>query len=83
MANNAPWMTEAHRLHVSLGFVRDPSLDWAPTPDVSLLGFRLDLADSDTQLRPWAWDIGRRVSHLRTHGPGGWWRDHVAHTAKR
>jgi ribosomal protein S18 acetylase RimI-like enzyme len=36
-------MTAAHRLYERLGFVRDPSLDWVPEPDVELLGFRLAL----------------------------------------
>ena len=38
-------MTNAHRLYERLGFTRDPSLDWSPSPAVSLLGFRLDLHD--------------------------------------
>ena len=36
-------MTVAHRLYGRLGFVRDPSLDWEPVPDLSLRGFRLRL----------------------------------------
>ena len=36
-------MTAAHRLYESLGFRRDPGLDWSPVPDVVLVAFRLDL----------------------------------------
>jgi ribosomal protein S18 acetylase RimI-like enzyme len=36
-------MTAAHRLYVSLGFVRAPELDWYPVPGIELLGFRLPL----------------------------------------
>lgn len=38
-----PAMTAAHALYSTLGFVRDPELDWSPIPGVELLGFRLDL----------------------------------------
>lgn len=40
---SSPWMTVAHRLYRSLGFVRAPGLDWAPCPEVQLLAFRLEL----------------------------------------
>src|SRR5262245_44920348 len=36
-------MTAAHRLYVTLGFVRAPELDWYPVPGIELLGFRLPL----------------------------------------
>lgn len=36
-----PGMTAAHALYRSMGFVREPSLDWRPRPDVELWGFRL------------------------------------------
>jgi GNAT superfamily N-acetyltransferase len=39
----APEMTTAHRLYESLGFVRDPSLDYPVESDYTLLGYRLDL----------------------------------------
>jgi GNAT superfamily N-acetyltransferase len=38
-----PQMEVAHRLYESLGFVRDPSLDYPIEADYSLLGYRLDL----------------------------------------
>jgi ribosomal protein S18 acetylase RimI-like enzyme len=37
-------MTTAHRLYLSMGFVRRPDLDWSPLPGVRLLGFGLTLA---------------------------------------
>jgi ribosomal protein S18 acetylase RimI-like enzyme len=37
-------MTTAHRLYLSMGFVRRPELDWSPLPGVRLLGFGLTLA---------------------------------------
>ena len=36
-------MTTAHRLYLSMGFVRRPDLDWSPVPDVRLWGFGLML----------------------------------------
>jgi GNAT superfamily N-acetyltransferase len=36
-------MTTAHRMYDRLGFVRDPSRDWAPQPDVDLRAYRMDL----------------------------------------
>lgn len=33
----------AHRLYTSLGFVRQPDLDWSPVEGVQLLGLRCDL----------------------------------------
>lgn len=38
-----PTMTAAHALYRSLGFSRDPSLDWSPVPGVELWGFRTRL----------------------------------------
>jgi GNAT superfamily N-acetyltransferase len=43
LLHSTPWMAGAHRLYGSVGFVRDPSIDWLPVPDVPLLGFRLEL----------------------------------------
>jgi GNAT superfamily N-acetyltransferase len=37
-------MHTAHRLYERMGFVRLPERDWAPTPDVSLIAYGLDLA---------------------------------------
>jgi len=36
-------MTAAHALYVSFGFTRAPELDWCPTSEVRLIGFRLEL----------------------------------------
>ena len=36
-------MTAAHRMHLRLGFARDPSIDWQPLPGFWLRGFRLRL----------------------------------------
>ena len=38
-------MTAAHRLYARLGFVRAPSFDWSPVPDLVLRGFALPLVD--------------------------------------
>ena len=38
-----PQMTAAHRLYERLGFVRDPSFDFTPVPDVNLLAYVHDL----------------------------------------
>ena len=35
-----PAMTNAHGLYHSFGFERDESLDWSPTPDILLIGYR-------------------------------------------
>lgn len=43
LLHSTPWMTGAHRLYDSFGFVRDPAMDWTPAPDVPLLGLRLEL----------------------------------------
>ena len=37
-------MTTAHRLYERLGFVRAPDHDWKPVPDVTLLGYELELS---------------------------------------
>lgn len=36
-------MTAAHRRYAAMGFRRLPDLDWSPMPEVSLLGYVLDL----------------------------------------
>jgi len=46
-------MTTAHRMYDRLGFVRDPSRDWSPLPDVDLRAYRLDLI---RQARPDEYD---------------------------
>jgi len=33
-------MSPAHALYTSMGFVRDPALDWKVDSDVTLIGFR-------------------------------------------
>ena len=38
-----PQMTAAHRLYERLGFVRDPSFDFTPVPEVNLLAYVHDL----------------------------------------
>jgi ribosomal protein S18 acetylase RimI-like enzyme len=38
-----PEMAVAQRLYASMGFRRDPALDWSPVEGVRLLGFRRDL----------------------------------------
>jgi ribosomal protein S18 acetylase RimI-like enzyme len=35
-----PAMTNAHGLYRSFGFERDESLDWSPTPEILLIGYR-------------------------------------------
>ncbi|KQX75132.1 GNAT family N-acetyltransferase [Aeromicrobium sp. Root472D3] len=40
-------MATAHRLYLSMGFVRRPDLDWSPVPDVHLWGFALALPPDD------------------------------------
>jgi ribosomal protein S18 acetylase RimI-like enzyme len=39
-------MTDAHRLYLRLGFVRDRSLDWEGEPGLWLRGFRIRLEDA-------------------------------------
>jgi ribosomal protein S18 acetylase RimI-like enzyme len=41
--HSTPWMTAAHALYLKLGFVRDDSLDWDVSPDITLWAFRLRL----------------------------------------
>jgi ribosomal protein S18 acetylase RimI-like enzyme len=36
-------MTTAHRIYERLGFHRTPDKDWQPTPEITLLTYRLDL----------------------------------------
>ncbi|NOX24189.1 MAG: GNAT family N-acetyltransferase [Actinobacteria bacterium] len=38
-------MVVAQSLYRSLGFVRDTRRDWEPVPDVSLIGYAIELAD--------------------------------------
>jgi len=42
LLHTTAWMTTAHRLYERLGFHRDPALDLV-FPDVSLIGYALDL----------------------------------------
>jgi len=42
--HSPPWMTAAHHLYAQLGFRRAADRDFAPVPEVPLLGFELDLA---------------------------------------
>jgi ribosomal protein S18 acetylase RimI-like enzyme len=42
-----PAMTTAHALYFSLGFTRDPSLDWTPVAGVDLWGFRTALVSEN------------------------------------
>jgi ribosomal protein S18 acetylase RimI-like enzyme len=46
-------MTPAHALYRSLGFSRDPELDWEPEPGVCLIGFRADVQAVLAQRRSW------------------------------
>lgn len=48
MLHTTPWMTAAHRLYEQAGFTRFPARDWAPAPEVPLLGYRLDLVGAAT-----------------------------------
>ncbi len=41
--HTTPWMTTAHRLYETAGFVRFPSRDWSPLPEVPLRAYRLVL----------------------------------------
>lgn len=43
--HTTPWMTAAHHLYEEAGFVRYPSRDWSPLPEVPLLAYRLGLDD--------------------------------------
>lgn len=43
LIHTTPWMLGAHRLYERNGFVRDPTHDWTPVPDVPLLAYRLEL----------------------------------------
>jgi GNAT superfamily N-acetyltransferase len=42
--HSTPWMTTAHRLYESLGFVRTPERDLRVSPDLVLMSFVLPLA---------------------------------------
>lgn len=41
--HSAAWMAAAHAMYESLGFVRVPERDWAPSPEIPLYCFMLDL----------------------------------------
>jgi len=41
-------MTSAHALYATLGFAREPALDWSPAPGVELLSFRLTFAPQES-----------------------------------
>lgn len=45
LLSTQPDMEAAQHLYRSLGFTRNPDLDWTPIPDFTLLGFCLPLAD--------------------------------------
>jgi ribosomal protein S18 acetylase RimI-like enzyme len=40
-------MQTALRMYQRMGFVRAPELDFHPTPDTTVMGFRLDLDDTE------------------------------------
>jgi predicted N-acetyltransferase YhbS len=40
--HSTPWMVTAGRMYGRLGFRRAPERDWAPAPDVELLGYEFD-----------------------------------------
>jgi hypothetical protein len=40
-------MHTARRMYERMGFVRAPELDFRPTPDTTVLGFRLDLDEPE------------------------------------
>jgi len=42
--HTGPWMPGAIRLYESLGFVRDPSIDFSPVPGIDLLAYVFALA---------------------------------------
>ena len=44
--HSTPWMTVAHRLYGSMGFVRTPERDVDVSSDLRLMAFVLDLADA-------------------------------------
>ncbi|HEX9259782.1 MAG TPA: GNAT family N-acetyltransferase, partial [Acidimicrobiales bacterium] len=43
LIHSGAWMTRAHALYSSMGFVRRPDMDWIPVPEIHLLGFSLEL----------------------------------------
>jgi ribosomal protein S18 acetylase RimI-like enzyme len=45
LLSTQPDMEAAQHLYRSLGFTRNPDLDWSPIPDFTLLSFCLPLAD--------------------------------------
>lgn len=40
------WMAAARHLYESLGFVRDPAIDFSPVPGVDIMAYALDLRES-------------------------------------
>ncbi len=44
--HTGPWMPNAMRLYESIGFRRDPSIDFTPVPGIDLLAFAFDLRAS-------------------------------------
>jgi ribosomal protein S18 acetylase RimI-like enzyme len=50
--HTSDWMPAAKHLYESLGFQRDPALDFSPAPSVELIGYSLNLADADSLLGP-------------------------------
>ena len=44
--HTTPWMTAAHHLYEGAGFVRFPSRDWNPLPEVPLRAYRLELGSA-------------------------------------
>lgn len=47
-----PSSVAAHALYQSLGFVREPTLDWEPAPGIELLGLSLELGPGRPQVDP-------------------------------
>jgi ribosomal protein S18 acetylase RimI-like enzyme len=43
--HTGPWMPGAVQLYESLGFVRDPSIDFTPVPGIDLLAYVFELAE--------------------------------------
>ena len=41
--HTGPWMPNAIRMYESIGFVREPSMDFTPVPGIHLLAFAFDL----------------------------------------
>jgi len=43
--HTGPWMPGAVHLYESMGFVRDPSIDFTPVPGIDLLAYAFDLVE--------------------------------------